>query len=633
MSAARDTSDLLAVAAQGDEHVARLRELLDSGAPPDVAALKRAIGATRAVRGGASLLGLDDLQGYLGRLFQLLEDVESGEVPWSARLHGVLREAETAEDDYLRAIEAGEARPDADALKDVEARLAAWRRPGVQLQEVRAHDAVAREMSQSAVSGGLHLELEATVQQVQRLRLALENQTFPAALSASQQQALEREIARLQQLLSTRAEDDASGPERSQEGLRNHCEGALRHLVEAAAQEVLNEARERGVRLALRVTGHLDPVDEELGAALLEVLCNLWSDCLDVQSALGSAEIDTMLRHEDQRLVIEVCDPLATVPWAGSSDDDVLGRHPGLRRSRPLVEALHGLVWVEPAKLPGCRFRLSLPLSVERPHAILLRIGQHDVALAPSAIDGVYAGRSVRVSQDGAGPFVEVEGARVPILHLAFVLADVTWDELLREHIVVVGSFERRAALFVSGAQRAVRGELHGEAQGIWAGTLESEAGAMPFLHVGALLGRTQQAAPVVQTAARTAPAAASRTAATTVLVVDSAEGERDTLRTLLGDQSCTVVAVQSAEEAWKALQHQPIDLVVCDLRLPEMNAQQIAERRRQSGEFAQVPMLLVLSHAGDQSHLVVQQLGARAFVRSPVQRDELLGMVKRLTA
>ena len=107
MSAAHETGEVSALVSQGHEHLERLRELLGHEAPPEVAAVDRAIAATRALRGSASLVGLDPFQHFLGRLFQLLDDVESHEVPWSASLDAVLREAERAEEalDAARAVE------------------------------------------------------------------------------------------------------------------------------------------------------------------------------------------------------------------------------------------------------------------------------------------------------------------------------------------------------------------------------------------------------------------------------------------------------------------------------------------------------------------------------------------------
>jgi hypothetical protein len=306
---------------------------------------------------------------------------------------------------------------------------------------------------------------------------------LPSAARESGLATLEREFAMLQAVLRQPHRSSPAAPVTAEDGLRNHCEGALHRLVEAAAQEVLEEARERGLRLGLRVTGALDPVDEGLGAALLEVLGHLWSDCLEAQSARGAAQIDTVLRSADHRLVVEVRDDVPDDDtWRVTrNDDDVLGCYPGLRRSRPLVESLHGLVQVEPAGLPGCRFRLTLPLSAEQPHASLLRLGRHDVAVAASAVEGVHDATSVRTAYDAAGAFVEVEGTRVPVLHLAFLLGDVAFDELRRDHVVIVGSCERRAALFASEARRSVVGRLMPEANGLWAGMLDTASGVLPM--------------------------------------------------------------------------------------------------------------------------------------------------------
>jgi CheY-like chemotaxis protein len=566
-------------------------------------------------------LGFDAFQGFLGRIFQLLEDLESGAEPWSGRADALLHDAEAAEARFLEGLERGEPQRAVAALGLVEAAIVAWRR-------IPIHDASETPL---AALPQLGREFEAAAQQIARLRQAVENGGLSDA-ARDGLATLEREIATLQAAVRAPRPAQPQGVETSQEGLRNHCEGALHHLVEAAAQEVLDEARERGLRLALRVTGALDPVDEGLGAALLEILAHLWSDCLEMQAPRGEATIDTVLRAAEQRLVVEVRDGGVDADhWrAVRSDDDVLGCYPGLRRSRPVVESVHGLVQVEPHGLPGCRFRLSLPLSTERPHAALVRVGQHDIAIPAASIDAVYAASEVRIAQDAAGAFVEAEGVRVPVLHLAFLLGDVSFDELRREQVVLVGSFERRAALFASEARRSAVGQLAGDAQGLWAGRLETERGGFPLLHVGALLGRCAPTESALRPTGRGPGVRGDTSGPLRVVVVDSATQEREHLQALLTEAGHRVRAVQNADEAWKALESEPVDLLLCDLRLPEMNAQQIAERRRQSGSHVRVPMVLVLAHAGEQSHLVVQQLGANSWVQSPLVREEILDSVGR---
>jgi CheY-like chemotaxis protein len=616
-----ETGELSSLAIQGEDHIACLRALLSNQAPPDVAVIKHAVAATRALRGSASLLGLDPFQTFLGRLFQLLEDVESGELPWSGRAESVLREVQAAESLYLESLLTGDSLRGLEAISRVEARLATWRRqPAPEPTE---------QAPPPPPAAGIPAEIGHTVQQLQRLRRVLESQALPSASRGGSFATLEREMALIQAALRTGT--PPAGIEAPQEGLRNHCEGALHHLVEAAAREVLEEARERGLRLGLRVTGALDPVDERLGAALLEVLAHLWSDSLEVQAARGEAQIDTILRRGEHRLVVEIRDTLPVEEaWRlARNDDDVLGCYSGLRRSRPLVESLHGLVQVEPEDLPGCRFRMALPLSTDRPHVSLLRVGRYEIAVASCAVDAVLDTAAVRAAYDVAGAFVEADGMRVPVLHLAFLLGDVAYDELERQHVVVVGSFERRAALYASDARRSVVGRLMPEAHGPWAGTLETEAGVYPMLHVGSLLGRSNTASAV--TAPRRGPGrdpAPRDTAAVLVAAGTGLNGEG--LQDVLAEAGYAVRTATSADEAWSVLESEPVGLVVCDLRLPEMMAQQLSERRRQNGKHLQVPMVLILAQAGEQSHLVVQQLGATAWVRSPVERETLLDVVRR---
>jgi CheY-like chemotaxis protein len=606
------------------EHVGLLQALLADAAPPPVSHLKRAIAATRALRGQATLAGHDILQAYLARVFQLLEDVDSGRVPWSARVESALRAVIAAELPIAERLGTGAAPVNADEVEQLDGALVAMR-GGI-------GDSEAGLAQHPSLAAPLPADMEQALQQIQWLRQALQSQAIPVVAREGGMATLEREIAMLQEAIRSPNTDPAPGPKTAQEGLRNHCEGALRHLVEAAAQEVLDEARERGLRLGIRVTGALDTVDEDLGSALLELLAYLWSDCLEAQAQRGGAEIDTVLRSAEERLIVEIHDAgVGDSAWSGGvDDDDVLGRYAGLRRSRPLVEALHGLVEVEPEDMAGCRFRLALPLSTDTPHATVVRIGRHEIAIPSSAIAGVHDARAVRADFDAVGAFVEVGRIRVPILHLAFVLHDVSYDELVREQIVVVGSFERRAAIFASHARRSIVGRLTPEAQGLWAGTLETAHGVIPMLHVGALLGRCGPAE-VVPTRVVTPLEVVAERGPAHVLVVIGAGAEREALQATLEKAGHSVDAVGSADEAWRVLEAGRVDVMVCDLRLPEMNAQQLAERRRITGRFQDLPTLLVLAHAGEQSHLVVQQLGAAAWISSPVADHDLLGAVERL--
>jgi hypothetical protein len=66
----RASAELQALTGQAAEHLVALRALFAANTPPQVAALKQAVTATRTLRGNASVMGLDPFQAFLGRVFQ-----------------------------------------------------------------------------------------------------------------------------------------------------------------------------------------------------------------------------------------------------------------------------------------------------------------------------------------------------------------------------------------------------------------------------------------------------------------------------------------------------------------------------------------------------------------------------------
>jgi CheY-like chemotaxis protein len=356
-----------------------------------------------------------------------------------------------------------------------------------------------------------------------------------------------------------------------------------------------------------------------------------------------------VVRVEEERLLVEVRD--AGVDRhrrdTTASDDDVLSRYPALRRLRPLLESMQALVDVEPSRISGCRFRVSLPRTRQCLVARVIRVGTHELALPASAIDSVHDFGAVQVNQDASGALVAVDGRSIPLVHLAVLCGDPSYDELVRQYVVVVGSFERRAALFASGPLRTVSGQTLPVSPADWLSQLQCDEDVFELLDPGALLGRRKSTK--VRGAAvhdkvdrdageptlfvdRMAPAAQPARSTCTVLVVNSSEVEGTTLSHSLKGASFRAITARTGTEALQILATEPIDLMVCDLRLPEMNAQQISEHRKRTGEHATVPLLLVLSHVGEQGHLVAQQLGAADFVSSPIAQDDFVMVVKRLT-
>src|SRR5262245_9054731 len=89
------------------------------------------------------------------------------------------------------------------------------------------------------------------------------------------------------------------------------------------------------------------------------------------------------------------------------------------------------------------------------------------------------------------------------------------------------------------------------------------------------------------------------------------------------------VVEAGSAEEALVRRGGEDIDLIVLDVRLPEMSGIEALDRIRKRPGFDSVPVIMISGHASlaDAVHSV--QLGATDFLEKPLDRDRVLVSVE----
>jgi len=119
----------------------------------------------------------------------------------------------------------------------------------------------------------------------------------------------------------------------------------------------------------------------------------------------------------------------------------------------------------------------------------------------------------------------------------------------------------------------------------------------------------------------------------TRILLVDDHAVVREGLASLLQRQGDLLVVAEAADGA-SAIhlyrQHRP-DLVVLDLRLPDMDGVQVTAAIR--AEFPQARLLVLSSFDGDEDIYRALKAGARAYVLKDSTREELLAAVRTVAA
>ena len=106
--------------------------------------------------------------------------------------------------------------------------------------------------------------------------------------------------------------------------------------------------------------------------------------------------------------------------------------------------------------------------------------------------------------------------------------------------------------------------------------------------------------------------------AQSTILVVDDNDGNRDMLARRLERQGHRVVRAEGGRQALTVLGRQPIDLVLLDVMMPELNGYEVLQRLKQDPGRRDIPVLMI--SALDEIDSVVRciELGAEDYLTKP---------------
>ncbi len=111
------------------------------------------------------------------------------------------------------------------------------------------------------------------------------------------------------------------------------------------------------------------------------------------------------------------------------------------------------------------------------------------------------------------------------------------------------------------------------------------------------------------------------------VLVVDDDPGLRESFRLILDDH-CDVLDVADGASALDTLRACQVDLVLLDIRLPDIDGIELLERIKALDE--QVEIILVTAVQTVRTAVAAMKLGAFDYVTKPFEEEEILALVRR---
>src|SRR3954462_2620395 len=107
------------------------------------------------------------------------------------------------------------------------------------------------------------------------------------------------------------------------------------------------------------------------------------------------------------------------------------------------------------------------------------------------------------------------------------------------------------------------------------------------------------------------------------VLIVDDEPGLRQSLGLLLSDAGYAVTAEQDGRRALARAIADPFDLVLCDVRMPEMDGVTFLRNYRQQGGNALV--IVMSAYGGEDAAIAAMKEGAYDYLPKPFRPDEVV--------
>jgi two-component system, chemotaxis family, response regulator PixH len=122
------------------------------------------------------------------------------------------------------------------------------------------------------------------------------------------------------------------------------------------------------------------------------------------------------------------------------------------------------------------------------------------------------------------------------------------------------------------------------------------------------------------------------RTILKTVLVVEDGLTDTMTIGKYLQQAGFFVVCVKSGEEAQEKLTQQKPDLILLDVILPGQSGFELCREIKTDPRTSQIPVVICSTKNTGVDKMWGSMLGADAYLGKPVERSELVGVVRQFT-
>jgi len=112
------------------------------------------------------------------------------------------------------------------------------------------------------------------------------------------------------------------------------------------------------------------------------------------------------------------------------------------------------------------------------------------------------------------------------------------------------------------------------------------------------------------------------------ILLVDDDQEFRKAMKKLFEKSGYNVTTAADGREALEILSKETFDLVISDLRMPNLNGMELMEQMKKAK--MDVPIIFITAYGEVESYMDLMNLGAFEYINKPVKGQEILALAKR---
>ncbi|MBD2742667.1 response regulator [Coleofasciculus sp. FACHB-1120] len=348
---------------------------------------------------------------------------------------------------------------------------------------------------------------------------------------------------------------------------------------------------------------------------------------------------------------------------------ELSGRGVGLDVARSQLRSLKGTITITTTPGKGTTFTLRIPLTLTIAKLLVCLVGSTAYAFPADSIEEIVIPKTDQMKHSGKQRFLHWRKRIVPVYHLSELL-DYSCplpESIPSQALVAVPTPEawappmllirRDNQIFALEIDRLVTeqelvikpfGAAIAPPSYIYGCTILGDGSLIPVIDGATLLtqmvGQSKNA--IATTTFTDLPTASPITTASIdktkvfanpaksplILIVDDSITLRQTLALTLQKAGYRVLQARDGREAIEQLQqNSSIQMVVCDVEMPNLNGFEFLNHRRQDPQLSKIPVAMLTSRSSEKHRQLATHLGASAYFSKPYLEQEFLAALKAL--